>query len=76
MPMDDAYTYHQLVSLLYKELSQEQVVQTFDMLRTDNQLRESYASLRAAKAELPQVLFEPSAATIQAILDYSARPMA
>ena len=74
--MENSYTYNQITALLYKELNAEDVVETFASINADSTVKQAYSDLRAAKAQLPQVLFEPAPATLQSILDYSARSAA
>jgi hypothetical protein len=72
--MEETYTYDALmVQFLYRELSAGDVVEMAHLIEEDPDLRAEYQALAFAKAQLPKVQFNPSAASLKNILQYSAK---
>lgn len=73
--MKETYTYDALVQFLYHELSAQEVVEMTSLLEDDVEMLAVFQGLASSKAEFPKVQFVPSNATLNNILQYSAKSM-
>ncbi len=72
--MEKTYTYDDaLVQFLYHEMPAADAVEMVTMIEDDPDLHAEFNSLLLAKTQLPKVQFNPSQATLNNILRYSAR---
>ena len=74
--MTQNYTLKDLVKVVYKEATTEEMFAIGRDLESDFSLREEYAALNEAAQALPKVTFAPSERCIQDILRYSRRTAA
>lgn len=74
MPMDETYTYDaQMVQFLYRELASGDAVEMAHLIEDNSEISAEFNDLLFAKAQLPKVLFQPSSAVLQNIVQYSAK---
>lgn len=69
--MDNQYTSLDLLPIIYRELSPEELGPIFSVLQIDEKLKREFLRMKAAKQSLPQLQLEPTDATISNILAYS-----
>ena len=70
--MKQKCTSEQLVKYIYRETSAATTMAINESLREDWALQEEYRMMLRSVRELPKVKFDPSVATLQNILSYSA----
>lgn len=73
--MKDSYTYHDyaLVQLLYREMPGSEVTALIGEMDADEALQRQFSELAQAKVALPKAQFLPSSASLNNILQYSAK---
>ena len=70
--MNKTHTPDALVQFLFRELSAFEAVETAQLIDHNPVVRAEYATLQAAKMQLPKVHFNPSANVLQRVMQYSA----
>lgn len=70
--MTQSYS-NDLLRLSYKETNPIETVKVVEAIENDKALKESFESLSGMKAELDQLSYEPSNASIDFILNYSKK---
>ena len=74
MPMQENYTYDEaMVLMLYRELAVAGMVDLASELQEDSDLNDAFSDLLLAKTQLPRVMFNPSNAVLNNILQYSTK---
>lgn len=71
--MQENYTYDSLVHFLYREMPAEEAMGFAQQIDEDPELRDLFDDLLLAKTQLPKARFEPSAAVLNNILQYSTK---
>ena len=71
--METNFTNLDLIRYIYKEVTVSEKMAIEQALKTDFNLYEMYAESKAAYDELPKVKFNPSTASLNAILKYSSQ---
>jgi hypothetical protein len=69
--MIKTFTQNDLIRFLYHETSEEETKEINKALLCDSELQEQYKELNATHKQLNQTKLEPSAASIQNILNYA-----
>ncbi len=71
--MTQNYTLEDLVRLVYKDATTDEVFALSRAMESDYALREEYHELKDASKTLPKVTFSPTDSCINDILQYSRR---
>ena len=71
--METNFTNLDLIRYIYKEVTVSEKMQIESALKKDFNLFEMYNECKAAYDELPKVKFNPSTASLKAILKYSSQ---
>lgn len=71
--MEESYIQNALMQFLYRELPAEETIEMTELMGVVPDIRSSFNSFLKAKAHLPKALFNPSAATLNSVLRYSAQ---
>jgi hypothetical protein len=69
--MIKTFTQNDLIRFLYHETSEEETKEINKALLCESELQEQYKELKAVRKELDAVRLEPSAASVQNILNYA-----
>ncbi|KXK23805.1 MAG: hypothetical protein UZ12_BCD005002447 [Bacteroidetes bacterium OLB12] len=69
--MTKTFTQNDLIRFIYRETSEEETKEINKALLCDSTLQAQYNELNAAYKQLNQAKLEPSAASIQNILNYA-----
>jgi hypothetical protein len=69
--MTKTFTKNDLIRFIYRETSEEETREINKALLCDSDLQAQYNELNAAYKQLNQVKLEPSAASVQNILNYA-----
>lgn len=73
MLMAKQYTENDLLRYLYHELNEQERLEIEAQLITDSDLQAAFLNLKAGKSLLAQLEAEPSATSIELIMEYSAK---
>ena len=71
--MPQTFTLNDLIRFLYKETGPAETLAIREAMTEDDELYREYQQLLKGFEVLPKVKFKPAPATIQNILNYSAR---
>jgi hypothetical protein len=69
--MTKTFTQNDLIRFIYRETSEEETREINKALLCDSELQAQYKELNATHKQLNQTKLEPSAASIQNILNYA-----
>ncbi|MFN3841469.1 MAG: hypothetical protein ACK4RF_12260 [Cyclobacteriaceae bacterium] len=69
--MTKTFTQNDLIRFLYQETTEEEQSQISKALVIDAELRQQYTALVALKKEMDHAMLDPSAETVENILNYA-----
>ena len=71
--MQESYIQNALMQFLYRELPADETIEVTELMAATPEIRRLFNRFFGAKAELPKALFNPSTATLNSVLRYSAK---